>query len=315
MDLDLVHMEQTWLQKTQALFVDKKEAIWATVLTLLLGGSLTALAMVNQLVSKTGISSIIWLAVIIVLNILAITGLGYLSGIGKGERFLLISTLSAIALYIFLYFLRLSESRLELGGTLALNTRLLGSVAILGIYGVTVFYLLRHEVLPFFLRAAVAFLVILSTFSFFSFVSLNSRTNTPFTQDILNLLINKFSPIPWLILGAAALAFVSRADLNFRQLKAEIPVLLNLFAYYFVILLGVFFLSISSYGVNNIYYWQQSFIAFIAWDFVYRYTRIMYDDENHTHGFRLAWKDLVYYSILIGVVLLSSILLSYFPTR
>jgi hypothetical protein len=293
----------------------QKELWWSAILSVLLGISITTLNFINEIVEKTNISSIIWLFIIVCVNIGAITALGYISGVGKGERFLLVSTLSTLILYIFLYYLRLSENQLALGSSLAINTRQLGSIAIVGIYGITVFYLLRHEVLPFFIRAGIAFLVILSTYSFFSFVSINSRTNTPFTQDVLNLLIRQFNPLPWLFLTSITLAFISRADLNFRQLKQEIGILINLVGYYFMIVLGVYFISISGFGVNAVFYWQQAFIAFILWDFVYRYTRLMHDENNKSITFKTAWKDVLYYMVLLVLVVSSSLFISFLPTK
>ena len=205
-------------------------------------------------------------------------------------------------MYIFLYYLRLSDSSVTMLG-LTLSSRITASLAIIAIYAVTIYYLMRHEVLPFFLRAAVAFVIILSNFAFFSWVENN--TNTLISQDFLRILINSFNVVPWLIFTSITLSFVSRADLNFRVLKDELPILANLAGWFLMVLIAVYFLSISLYGSVNLFYWQQSLITFIAWDFIYKYVRIMYDEENTTKGFIESSSDLAYYVVLFLAVLFS----------
>lgn len=285
---------------------EHKEVLIGVFLSLLLSSSLFALNSIETLTARTGIGSVVWIIILISMNISAITLLGYIFGRERGQRFLFIATLSFLILYIFLYYLRLSSSDLAIAGTLLVNTRLIASLGIVILFGIAVYYLLRKEVLPFFLRASLAFLTILSTFSYFSFVADSSSRQTVFTLDLLNIMIYGFSPLPWLLLTSLTLAFVSRADLNFKKMKEELPTIATLFCVYFVAIFSVYLISISGYGVTTIYYWQQSFLMFIVWDFVYRSAYRMYDQNMFKHGFITNWREIVYYSVLFAIVLFSS---------
>lgn len=280
----------------------------AVLLATLLGGSLYAFNSIEEITQSTKISSIIWILIIIIFNIICITLTAYALIRRKGQKIFFIATLSSLILYIFLYYLRLSSSNLAIGGLFFLNTRTIASVGILILYGVAAFYLLRKEILPFALRAALAFLTILSTFSYFSFVADNSSRQSVFALDLLNILINGFSPLPWLILTAATLAFITRADLNFRKMKDELPAIASLICINLTVLFSIYFISISGYGVGNIFYWQQSFLMFIMWDFVYKFTHRIYDEKNTNYSFIANWKEIVYYGMLFLIVLFSSYL-------
>lgn len=287
-------------------FFDKtRELLIALLLAGLLIGSLTTLSMIDRVVLATGYSSIYWFLGLIVINVGAIFSTAYLVHIRRVDRLFLVVTLSALLFYIFVYYIRLSDSDVRLF-SIPISTKITATASIVGIYGVTVYYLLRQELLPFFLRASTAFLVLLSTFSLFSFVQVNNSTNTFFTQDTINILINHFNPLPWIFLASIALSFITRAELNLRKIKDELPILLNATGLYFVVLLSLYWLGISNYGLANLYYWQQSFLGFVFWDFIYKYSYKMYDRKLQNNGFRQSWQDLAYYCVLFFLILMST---------
>ena len=201
---------------------------------------------------------------------------------------------STLLIFSFVYFLRLNQNQISIGG-LNLNTSIIFIPLTLLIFTVS-FLLYTQPKLPNIVLLAVVGLYFLQGFSIVYFVN-NDRTGLrEFTQDWLSR-ISEINPIIVISIISVVIGFTSVINLNLNKTR------LNIWAIC-IFTLSMLAVIISIQGLPFTY-WYKTLLALVAWDFLYRPFKQVFSTVTDSKFSDKLAISVIYHGILTIIIIVA----------
>lgn len=206
--------------------------------------------------------------------------------------------------YIFLYFVRLNESSINIGGA---DVDFYTSFALIAVfYSTFLWYIIKKGFLPAIHRGILVFFGVLSTFSFFTFVNEEIASGRIFVNQFLDNFFRYFNQIPWLLLLAIFISLSTTTIIQnyFRKdIFLERTLIFVTFALImFQLLIFIHAMSLSGFAIDRLTYWYLAIAIFIIYDFFQKPFALLLNGEEFEFNRKLTAFSL-YHAILLFVVL------------